>query len=102
MCDLPGLSQELLGTDFGVGNGIQAQGETYTVRGILEGKDNLLAVWAKEEEGLENFRLSYDTDLVPVSQAEEFLYQMTGAEPERIFEGNLYGALSRFLSSFRS
>ena len=91
-----GLSQELFGTDFGVGNGIQAQGETYTVRGILEGKDNLLAVWAKEEEGLENFRLSYDTDLVPVSQAEEFLYQMTGAEPERIFEGNLYGALSRF------
>ena len=53
-------------------------------------------MWAKEEEGLENFRLSYDTDLVPVSQAEEFLYQMTGAEPERIFEGNLYGALSRF------
>ena len=91
-----GLSQELFGTDFGVDNGIQAQGETYTVRGILEGKDNLLAVWAKEEEGLENFRLSYDTDLVPVSQAEEFLYQMTGAEPERIFEGNLYGALSRF------
>ena len=91
-----GLSQELFGTDFGVGNGIQAQEETYTVRGILEGKDNLLAVWAKEEEGLENFRLSYDTDLVPVSQAEEFLYQMTGAEPERIFEGNLYGALSRF------
>ena len=82
-----GLSQELFGTDFGVDNGIQAQGETYTVRGILEGKDNLLAVWAKEEEGLENFRLSYDTDLVPVSQAEEFLYQ---------FEGNLYGALSRF------
>lgn len=91
-----GLSQELFGTDFGVDNGIQAQGETYTVRGILEGKDNLLAVWAKEEEGLEKFRLSYDTDLVPVSQAEEFLYQMTGAEPERIFEGNLYGALSRF------
>ena len=91
-----GLSWELFGTEDGVGNEIQAQGETYTVRGILEGKDNLLAVWAKEEEGLENFRLSYDTDLVPVSQAEEFLYQMTGAEPERIFEGNLYGALSRF------
>ena len=91
-----GLSWELFGTEDGVGNEIQAQGETYTVRGILEGKDNFLAVWAKEEERLENFRLSYDTDLVPVSQAEEFLYQMTGAEPERIFEGNLYGALSRF------
>lgn len=91
-----GLSQELFGTDSGIGNEIQAQGETYIVRGILEGKDNLLAAWAKEEEGLENFRLSYDTDLVPVSQAEEFLYQMTGEEGERIFEGNLYGALSRF------
>ncbi len=91
-----GLSQELFGTDSGMGNEIQAQGETYTVRGILEGKDNLLAVWAKEEEELENFRLSYDTDLIPVSQAEEFLYQMTGTQPDRMFEGNLYGALSRF------
>ena len=91
-----GLSQELFGTDSGMGNEIQVQGETYVVRGILEEKENLLAVWAEEEEELENFRLSYDTDLVPFSQAEEFLYQMTGAEPERIFEGNLYGALSRF------
>lgn len=91
-----GLSRELFGTDNGLGNEIRASGRTYVVRGILKGKENLLAAWAGEEEGLENFRLSYDTDLTPVSQAEEFLYQMTGAEPERIFEGNLYGALSRF------
>lgn len=91
-----GLSRELFGTDNGTGNEIRARGESYTVRGILEGEDNLLAVWAGEEEELENFRLFYDADLVPVSQAEEFLYQMTGTQPDRMFEGNLYGALSRF------
>lgn len=91
-----GLSQELFGTDKGIGNEIQVEGESYLVRGILKGEENLLAVWAEEDQGLENFRLSYDSDLEPVSQAEEFLYQMTGAEPDRTFEGNLYGALSRF------
>lgn len=91
-----GLSQELFGTDKGIGNEIQVRGETYLVRGILKGEENLLAVWAEEDQELENFRLSYDSDLEPVSQAEEFLYQMTGAEPDRTFEGNLYGALSRF------
>ena len=90
------LSQELFGTDKGIGNEIQVEGESYLVRGILKGEENLLAVWAEEDQELENFRLSYDSDLEPVSQAEEFLYQMTGAEPDRTFEGNLYGALSRF------
>ena len=91
-----GLSQELFGTDYGTGNEIQIRGKTYLVRGILKSEENFLALWAEEGEGLENFRLSYDTDLEPVSQAEEFLYQMTGTQPDRMFEGNLYGALSRF------
>lgn len=91
------LSQELFGTDRGIGNAIQVRGENYLVRGILKGEENLLAVWAEENQEMENFRLSYDSDLEPVSQAEEFLYQMTGAEPDRTFEGNLYGALTRFL-----
>lgn len=91
-----GLSQELFGTDYGTGNEIQIRGKTYLVRGILKSEENFLALWAEEGEGLENFRLSYDTDLEPVSQAEEFLYQMTGTEPETVFEGNFYGALARF------
>lgn len=91
-----GMSRELFGTDSGIGNEIQVLGETYLVRGILKEDENLLAIWAGEEEELENFRLSYDSDLIPVSQAEELLYQMTGAEPDRIFEGNLYGGVTRF------
>ena len=51
MCDLPGTELELFGTEDGVGNEIQAQGETYTVRGILEGKEIFWQCGQKRKRG---------------------------------------------------
>ncbi len=91
------LAWELYGGKEAVGNQIFVQGREYFIRGILEEDKSFLAVPAQESDQMENFRMKYKSAKEPVSAAESFLYQMTGKQPDAVFEGVFFAGLSRII-----
>lgn len=91
------LAWELYGSRDVAGNQILAQDREYCIRGIVDSDRVFLAVQAQEKDPIQNFRLRYQSSVQPVSGAETFLYQMTGNQPEAVYEGVLYAGLARIL-----
>ena len=91
------LAWKLYGSRDVAGNQILAQDREYCIRGIVDSDRVFLAVQAQEKDPIQNFRLRYQSSAQPVSGAETFLYQMTGNQPEAVYEGVLYAGLARIL-----
>lgn len=90
---------ELFGNDKVAGKEITVEGKTYIIRGVIDWREQYLWIQNPAAQGFQNIELIYRDEIPQVSEARQWVAQVSGGRISAVLAGSSYRAFGRLILS---